>query len=494
MRLFSAAQMRAADAAAADAGMPTQLLMEAAGRAVAEAAGERFPQAARVLLLCGKGNNGGDGYVAARFLAGAGVAVEVLELSAEPAGRDAAGARRALLAHGVTPAALEPPALAAALQRADLVVDALLGSGLDRPVRGDLAAVFARVTASGLPVLAVDVPSGVSADSPEIPGAYLSATVTVQLAGAKLASAFYPARTAFGAAPVADIGIPASTLEGSSAVLLLDAATVAGWLPARSPDAHKVTAGTVLVVAGSERYLGAAELACRGAYRGGAGLVTLAAPGRAPSGWPEVVLEPLSWASDTPLAALDAIDPKRAQVAVIGPGLDPRALPRLPEALERLRGPAVLDAGALAPDDALASAIREHGRCVVTPHVGEAARLLRRSTAAVLADPLGSAAELAQALGAVCALKLAGTVVAAPDGRLAVSTRGHPGMAVGGTGDVLAGLLGAFLVDGDPFERACAAAFVHGVAGERAAARRGLGLVADDLVDAVPDAILELSC
>ncbi|HKI58822.1 MAG TPA: NAD(P)H-hydrate dehydratase [Trueperaceae bacterium] len=494
MRLYTAAQMRAADAAAADAGMPAQLLMEAAGRAVAEALRGRFPEGERALVLCGKGNNGGDGYVAARFLAAAGVDVRVLEMSDEPSSGDAAVARRALGAHGLAPAPLEEAPLEAALERCDVVVDALLGSGLDRPLHGMLVRVVEKVTESGLPVVAVDVPTGVSADRTRPPGPHVRAALTVQLAGAKVASAFYPARAAFGATVIADIGIPRELLEAASGVLLLDRTAVGAWMPERPPDAHKYTAGTVLVVAGSERYLGAAELACRAAYRGGAGLVTLAAAARAPGGWPEVVFQPLSWEEDDPLAALDELEPKRAQSLVVGPGLDARALPWIPDLLRRFSGPAVLDAGALSPGAGLEEATRAHGSCVITPHVGEAAGLLRRSAEDVLADPLGSASELAGRFGAVCVLKLAGAVIAAPDGRLAVSTRGHPGMAVGGTGDVLAGLLGATLGGGDSFERAGLAAFLHGAAGELAAEGLGLGLVADDVVAALPDALAELPC
>ncbi len=494
MRLFSAAQMRAADAAAAAAGMPTLLLMEAAGRAVAGTARDAFPAARSVLVLCGKGNNGGDGYVAARFLRASGRTVTVLEMTSRPAGDDAAAARRALLAHGGAPEPLDDDRLAAALERCDVVIDALLGSGLDRPLHGDLQAWVERVTASGVPVLAVDVPTGVSADAPTPPGTHLRAAATVQLAGAKLASAFYPARSAFGDAVVADIGIPRRVLEEASPVTLLDADAAARWLPARRPEAHKYTAGTVLVVAGSERYLGAAELACRAAYRGGAGLVTLAASSRAPSAWPEVVFAPLDWSAAAPLDALGAVEAKRAQAAVVGPGLDPAAVAWLPRLLSQLQGAVVLDAGALAPDAELREAVRAHGRVVLTPHVGEAARLLATSTGDVLDDPPAAAATLAERYAAVAVLKGASTVVAAPDGRLAVSTRGHPGMATGGTGDVLAGLLGALLADGDPFERACAGVYLHGRAGERAAADRGVGLVAGDVVEALTKAVAELPC
>ncbi len=493
VKLFTAQQMRDADARAVEAGMPTLLLMEAAGRAVADALAEAFPAARAALVLCGKGNNGGDGYVAARFLRGRGLPVVVLELAPEPHGDDARSARAALRAHGVMPAPLEPQRLASELQRCDVVVDALLGSGLDRPLEGALAEHVRRVNDSGVRVVAVDVPTGVASDAPVPPGPYLQAALTVQLAGPKLAAAFEPARGAFGGWRVADIGIPADVLDASSDVTLLDAATVAPHRPRRSASAHKYSVGTTLVVAGSARYLGAAELASRAAYRAGAGLVTLAAERRAPAGWPEVVLQPLDWGAAAPLGALDELDTKRAGALVVGPGLDERAVPYLPELLARFDVPVVLDAGALTTSPELREAARRHGRCVLTPHAGEAARLLGTSSGDVSARPLASAREIARRYGAVCVLKGATTTIAERDGRVAVSAHGHPGMAVGGTGDVLAGVLGAVLPGGEGFERACFGVVVHGLAGERAGARYGDGLVADDVVAELPSAFASVT-
>lgn len=266
---------------------------------------------------------------------------------------------------------------------------------------------------------------------------------------------------------------------------------VAPWLPRRALDVHKYDAGAVLVLAGSERYQGAAELVCRAALRAGAGLVTLAAPERYPGGWPEVVLEPLDWLGDPlehidrqsdPLERLAAVRPVDARV--IGPGLDERAAPLLPRLVALSDAPTVLDATALVNSGEWRAALRNHGRCVLTPHAGEAARLLGVGSSAVRADPFGTARELAAMTGAVAVVKGALTVVSAPDGRVAYCDRGHPGMATGGSGDVLAGCMAALMCGlDDVFEAAGLAVFACGVAGERAAARHGNGMVPSDTVD-----------
>src|SRR5690606_28475547 len=252
---------------------------------------ELFPAAQQVLVLCGKGNNGGDGYVAASHLLERGLGVEVLEMSSTPATDVAVRARASWLATGQEPLPLTSDGLGTRLQgirpATAVIVDALFGCGLTGPLAGEVAAVAALVNDSAIPVLAVDVPSGVSADTPLLPGPHIEAHATVQLAGAKVASAFYPARAAFTsglevdvAASVPDIGIPAAIFAEPSASTLLTKAACCQWLPARSPAAHKYSAGTVTVVAGSSSYAGAAELACRGAWRGGAGLVRLVGPHR----------------------------------------------------------------------------------------------------------------------------------------------------------------------------------------------------------------------
>jgi hydroxyethylthiazole kinase-like uncharacterized protein yjeF len=414
----------------------------------------------------------------------------VLELAGDTDG-DAGTARRACQAH-LEARPLEPTTLESALAGSDLVVDALLGSGLTRALEGDLATVVDLVNASGLPVLSIDVPSGLSSDSPLPPGPHVNASLTVQLAGAKLSSALHPARAAYGEQEVVPIGIPHGILEKASRVRLLDAGAARG-IPERRPDPHKYSVGTVLVLAGSPRYLGAAELACRGAYRAGAGLVTLAAEARLAAGWPEVVFSALDWANG-PLDALAGIDERRAQAVVAGPGLDERAVGHLPALLASRPVPWVLDAGALRPEGELREAVRSHGRCVLTPHQGEAAKLLGVAAGEVRADPIGAAARIASEWKAVCVLKGASTVVAAADGSTSVLPESHPGMATGGTGDVLAGVLGAFLAAGGEIRaRTEAAVAVHGMAGVLAGEELGIGLVAGDVVERLPLALRELT-
>lgn len=483
MKLFTAAQMRQADEQAVRAGVPLQTLMERAGQAVAEAARRHFPRAEHFLLLCGKGNNGGDGYVAARFLKQAGKQVTVLELSNELKG-EAKIARTIWLRQG-TISALNAETLEPILQECDVVIDALFGTGLTRALEGELADLVTTINQSGKPILSVDVPSGVGSDSGALLGTHIKATRTLQLAGAKIASAFHPAKQAFGVWEVADIGIPKTILDTLSGPLLLTDDLIKPWLPTREATAHKYSVGTVLVIAGSARYLGAAELACRAAYRAGAGLVTLAAEARFTNSWPEIIFEPLNW-NDRPLETLQAISDNRAQVRVIGPGLGDEAQLFLPDLIRRNSAPTVLDAGGLASSTIWKDAVREHGRCVLTPHYGEAARLLRVTSAEVAEKPIEAALELADAFNAFVVLKGATSIITTPDGRIAVGTRGHPGMATGGSGDVLAGLLGAWCFDTDLFEHVAAAVYLHGTAGEAAAHVYGNGLVATDLIDMFP--------
>ena len=500
--------MASADRRAGEAGVSVDELMAAAGKAVARELTSRFPEAKRVLVLCGNGNNGGDGYVAAAELL-RDMNVTVLEVSGEPRSAPASGARATLLDRGGEPQPLAPEAVRSWLDKAPagqgVVLDALLGSGLHRPLVGELAEVVKAVNDGDVPVLSVDVPTGIDADRAIPPGEHVRADVTVQLAGAKVASVFHPARRAFsGARPdqpagavVVDIGIPTQVLAEVSPTLLLDARTVAAWLPPREATAHKYSVGTVAVVAGSSRYLGAAELVCRGAWRAGAGLVTLVAEERHPSAWPETVLAHLAAGEWPP----EDMSRKPAGAMVIGPGLDPSAkgspLALLHEILDWAPGPVLLDAGALHPDVLLKALPRNQGTTVITPHHGEARRLLTAigNDVDIANDPLASGRALAEATGAITVLKGPTTVIVAPDGREAVSARGHPGMASGGTGDVLAGVLGAMLAapGGDAFERCCVAVFAHGRAGEVAAESRATGLIASDLVDVMPRVLVGLA-
>lgn len=266
---------------------------------------------------------------------------------------------------------------------------------------------------------------------------------------------------------------------------------VSQFAPRRALDAHKYSAGTVVVVAGSARYLGAAELACRGAYRAGAGLVTLVAEARLASSWAEIIFEQVAGKLLEQLASLDA---NRAQVRVIGPGLDGVGPAALAALILQTEVPTVLDAGALIRGDVWQHAVREHGRCVLTPHAGEAARLLDCSSESVIQTPRAAALSLAERYNAIVVLKGATTYIAAPDGRVLLSRRGHPGMATGGAGDVLAGVIGAWLARADDVHsRTAAAVYLHGYAGELAAARYGNGLIATDIAEHVAVAWCKLA-
>jgi NAD(P)H-hydrate epimerase len=485
MRLVSPADVRAADARAAELGVPAATLMEAAGTAVADAVRTSWPDARRPLLLCGPGDNGGDGYVAARALAGAGLTPRVLALDPEASRSEAAEAARSAWAALGTIERLDVAALHAALERTDLVVDALFGSGLDRPLQGGAARVVSRLGRWDGPVLAVDVPSGIDAGRAVPPGDHVRADMTVQLAWACPASALAPARFAFGESIVADIGMPEGALADAERPERVDDDALAAW-PAPPPEAHKYQAGAVVIAAGSPRYAGAAELACRGAHRAGAGLVTLLTDAPHPRRWPESIVVQLDDGAGALTRALAELPPRRRAARVLGPGLAAERVPELVHGLENDATPTVVDAAAL--DPRLRSAVAARPSRWLTPHHGEAARLLGIPVDDVHGDPIAAARSLADAWSCGVVLKSAGAVIAAPDGRVRVVAAGHPAMASGGTGDVLAGALGAALAapHEDELARVVAAVLAHARAGEVAAARFGRGMRASDLADALP--------
>jgi NAD(P)H-hydrate epimerase len=501
MRLASAAEMRAIDRAAIEQwGVPGQQLMERAGAAVARAVHAYLRPGGRVLAVCGSGNNGGDGYVAARRLRADGVDARVASLAPRARLRgDALAAREAAERAGV-PIVDEPAPAGLAAGPGDVVVDALFGTGLARAPAGPEAEAIGRIDAlrrAGAKVVAVDVPSGLSADSGRPLGPCVRADATVTFAFEKRGLVLHPGPAYAGEVLLVDIGIPA---EAAATVPvgceLLDEREVRSLVPPRDPEAHKGDAGRVLVVAGSRGKSGAAHLALSGALRGGAGLVTLAAREEvlplALAGRPEAMSVPLS--GQGPLGDGD-LEPLLAaargmDAVVIGPGI-----PRGPETgrvlrafLERAGVPAILDADAL-------NALAEHpglvaglpSPTVLTPHPGEMARLAKTSIASVQEDRIAIAAEKAAAWGCVVVLKGARTVVASPAAPPAIVPTGNAGMATGGTGDVLAGVVGALLAGRLPaFDAARVAAFVHGAAGDVAAERHGeRGLIASDVAEAI---------
>ncbi|BDG72454.1 bifunctional NAD(P)H-hydrate repair enzyme [Roseomonas fluvialis] len=457
--------MDRADALAAAGGVAVERLMDAAGRAVARAVMRRF-RPVRTLVLAGPGNNGGDGYVAARLLDQAGWPVAVAALALPRTGSAAAAAaarwRGPVLPFGPDAAG-----------RADLVVDAVFGAGLARPVEGLVAATLA---AAGGPVVAVDMPSGVDGATGQVRGYAPQAALSVTFFRRKPGHLLLPGRLLCGEVVLADIGLPSGVLAQVAPGCVHNLPGL--WrLPAIAPGAHKHTRGQVTVVAGAGM-TGAARLAAAGARRGGAGLLTLVAPDAATAhvlraGAPGAIVT-----EATPEALL--ADPRHA-TWVIGPGLppDPATLGLLRRVVAAGRA-VVADAGALGAAAADPSAVA--GCAVLTPHEGEFARLFGPAGE----DRLAAVRRAAALTGAVVLLKGPDTVVAAPDGRAAINDHAPPWLATGGTGDVLAGLVAALLAQGlARFEAACAAAWLHGEAGFAC----GAGLLAEDLAPRLPAAM-----
>jgi NAD(P)H-hydrate epimerase len=496
MILVTAAEMRALDRWTIDAGTPGHVLMERAGAGATRVLRDRLraPHGG-VVVLAGRGNNGGDGFVIARHLRKSRMPVEVwlagrVEDVRGDAARMLAAWRKARGKILPLTDAAHVGAFTRRLTKAAVVVDALFGTGLNAPVTGVAAAAIEAVNASGAPVLAVDVASGLSADTGRPLGVAIRATVTATFGFPKLGQVLFPGAEHTGLLAVVDIGIPdAAVAAVRPQARLLEAEDVGRLLPPRRADAHKGTFGHVLVVAGSRGKSGAALLCAEAATRAGAGLVTLAVPAELQPVCEGHVREAMTDALPAEPGGISALLDGRSAV-VCGPGLGQSDWARrlVHEVIRRSDAPLVLDADGL---NAVAgtSVLRERRPpTVVTPHPGEMARLLDTDTAHVQADRVDAARRYARESGAVVVLKGARTVIATPDGDVAISPTGNPGMATGGTGDVLAGVVGALLAqDLAPRDAAALGVFAHGVAGDAVAARRGeVGLVARDLVHEMP--------
>jgi ADP-dependent NAD(P)H-hydrate dehydratase / NAD(P)H-hydrate epimerase len=454
------------------------------GRAVADAVA-RHPLGTRVMAVCGPGNNGGDGFIAARVLAERGYPVQVLLLG-EP-GALRGDAAEALLRWGRAIEAAEPEALGGA----GVIIDAVFGAGLNRAVDGVARVMIEAMNASGVPIIAVDLPSGINGASGAVMGAAVKARESITFFRRKVGHVLLPGRLHAGTVRVADIGIPGSVLEQVQVQTFANSPVLWGRaFPIPQLGGHKYSRGHAVVVSGDVSFTGAARLAARAALRAGAGLVTLASPRAALAVNAAASLAVMVRAADGAGELTALLTDKRLNAIGLGPGLGvgegTRAL--VMAALDGARA-VVLDADALTSfqddPDVLFRAIAACAHPVVlTPHGGEFARLFGKSAqVAQSSSKLEIARAAARASGATVLLKGPDTVIAAPDGRAAISENAPPWLATAGAGDVLAGIITGLLAQRMPaFEAACAGAWLHGEAGNAA----GPGLISEDLSEALP--------
>lgn len=495
-RLLTVEAMRRVDAAAIAGGTPGLVLMRNAGAAVAERARAHLGSGGRVLVLCGPGNNGGDGFEAARLLAEAGFEA-VLHLLGEREALTGDAAAAAAAWTGPV-AAIEPLPDFAAF---DLVIDALFGAGLSRDIEGAAARLIAALNAARRPVLAVDVPSGVDGDTGAVRGVAVRADETVTFVRLKPGHLLQPGRAQCGALHVAEIGTGAAALAAGLGVAVPPAyrngpALWENSFPHLEAASHKYTRGHAVVVSGPAHKTGAARLAARGALRVGAGLVTLVSPQAAlaenAAHLTAIMLRPCEDADDLD----DLLTDERLNVVLAGPGLGSGDRTRDIVAVAASAGRGlVLDADALTSFAGqlplLAAHLRDGAaRAVLTPHAGEFARLFKDTDAVAEGLPKHERARRAAALsGAVVVLKGADTVIADPEGRVAINDHGTPYLGTAGSGDVLAGLVAGLIAQGmAPFEAAAAAVWLHGDAG----LRHGPGLIAEDLPELMPAVLRDL--
>ena len=517
-RVVTAEEMAALDREATRGGAITSLkLMERAGKESARAiaawwkkAAPNAPAGGPALILCGRGNNGGDGFVVARHMKASGMVVRAIVAADEDSlSADARVEYEACVKARVPvtflpdPRAWGPGSEAAhAVAHAAFLVDALLGTGSKGAPRGAAAAAIELAIAGEKPIAAIDLPSGVDATTGYAETPSIRADFTVTMALPKVGLVVEPGREHAGAVQVVDIGIPAGVVASTRpTVLVAGAAWVRSLLPERPAQAHKGSVGRVLVVGGSAGMMGAVALATHSALRAGAGYVVAAVPKSCvdllESRVSEVVKRGFAETDRRTLASssLDDIlmESMRADVVAIGPGLsrDPEVEELVRALIDRIDAPLVLDADGLNAFEGRALQ-RRHGPLIITPHYGEAARLTGKPIAEVAHDPVGWAHAFAQESGTIVCLKSVPMVTAAKGEPAILNATGNPGMATAGAGDVLTGSIAGLLAQGmDPVEAAAAGCFVHGLAGDIAARRLGQrGMIAGDIRDFLPAALM----
>ncbi|MCD5397512.1 NAD(P)H-hydrate dehydratase [candidate division NPL-UPA2 bacterium] len=511
MKLVTTEEMREIDhQAIEELGIPSLKLMEEAGRSVAEVAEEMlgYLPGKRVAIFVGRGNNGGDGFVAARYLLKEKAEVNIYLLGRKGEVKGDAGINLKRLTQPVEEIKEKEglDKVRDGLTRVNLIIDALLGTGVRGEVRGILRETIELLNESGKPIISVDIPSGLEGNKGEPLGVCVKATKTVTMGLPKRGLILYPGSEYVGELKIADIGIPSEVLNAQGLkVNLLEGKDISSLLPHRRKDSHKGDYGHILILAGSTGFTGAAALAGLGALRSGGGLVTL---GVAESLNPimemkltEVMTKPLpeTEAGSLSLEAEGEILRlvQKVDALAIGPGLSthPETSELVRRLLVRVKKTIVIDAdglNGLAGDISLLT--KSPASIIITPHPGEMGRLLGKATKDVQSERIGVTQEVASQTGTVVVLKGARTVISDREEEVYVNPTGNPGMAQGGMGDILTGMIASFIGQGlTELEAAKAGVYIHGLAGDIAAENQGeTGLIASDLLDNLPQAIKRL--
>lgn len=499
MHILTSEQMKSIDRRATDRfGVPSLVLMENAALAVVDAIADRYPDCDRAAIFCGLGANGGDGFAIARHLEQRDVVPSVFivgdrtKISGDAATNLAICERLALPLFNIVDEESLNEALVHAAD-ADLVVDAIFGTGLNRAPEGIVAETIVSMMELGLPIVAVDLPSGANASSAETFEPCVRAALTITFAAPKICHLFEPAAIHCGEVIVADIAIPSAAIEDENVTLALTTPSdVRPHYAPRLAATHKGTYGHVAIIAGSPGRSGAAVLAARGAIRSGAGLVTVATDAETARLVNAGSIESMTYSGDDLIAFANDKD-----AVLIGPGLrdDKASYTHIRGLVAGIERPIVIDASALNAFELRTSDVNPSRLPrVLTPHPGELARLLGTTADEINAHRIDRVREAARLTGCVVVLKGFQSLIAEPDGHVNVNPTGNPGMATGGMGDVLGGMIAALLARGiDPFDAATAAVYLHGFTGDVLKDEMGdIGLTAGDLAERIPLAIKRL--
>ncbi|MEK6726870.1 MAG: NAD(P)H-hydrate dehydratase [Deltaproteobacteria bacterium] len=503
--LVTASEMKEIDRKAAEVfGTPTHDLMENAGKGLSKVIFKQYPETRKIAIFCGKGNNGGDGLVAARYLSGK-ANVVVFLLCAKEEMRGDAGANLDKYKGKLFEITSEEEfkKTISGASKADIIVDAILGTGLKAELTGQYRSVVEGINSLGKKIVSVDIPSGISSDTGQVMGVAVKAELTITFGIPKVGLYLFPGSEYAGKIEVIDIGFPEALISGEGIRAgTIERTDIAPLFPPRLKDTHKGNYGHLLVVAGSRGKTGAAAMTASSALRTGAGIVTLAVPKNLQPIYEmkliEVMTEPLSegerWSiGENALGEVLSLAEDKSAVA-IGPGIvpTPAATMVMAKLIKELYQPIVIDAGGIDAIIGNPDVLKEaKGPRVITPHPGEMGRLLGVSSRDVHADRVGIASRVAVENNVCVVLKGAHTVIALPEGRVYINTTGNPGMATAGAGDVLTGMIGGLLAQGfKPELAAIAAVYLHGLTGDLLSNEKGdYGIIATDLIEKIPYAI-----